>query len=192
MKLRSGCAAAASAAVLLLAGCAGTDAVDQGGGDFRFHSANSKGSLIAVGQRKPADNFDGTLLNGGKYRLSQDKGKVVVVNFWATWCGPCTVETPQFNTIYNDYKRKPVTFVGIDTKETSTDAAKAFVKDNSIDYPIVYDEQGETAVRLGNIPTQGMPFTVVIDRSHRVAAVYVGRVSPLDLEPVLNTLAAER
>jgi peroxiredoxin len=154
--------------------------------------SGDKVTLQFFRNRAPVAALSLRTLDGHSVSSADWRGKVTIVNFWATWCGPCTVEAPQFNTVYNDYKQKPVTFVGIDTKETSTDAAKAFVKDNSIDYPIVYDEQGETAVRLGNIPTQGMPFTVVIDRSHRVAAVYVGRVSPLDLEPVLNTLAAER
>ncbi len=193
MRLRCRAAAAVLSAGIVLAGCTGTDAVDQNAGnDFRFHSANSRGSLIKVSDRKPAADFGASLLNGGTYRLSQDTGKVVIVNFWATWCGPCTVETPQFNNIYNAYKAKGATFVGVDTKETTRDAPKAFVKDNGIDFPIVYDEQGETAVRLGNIPTGGMPFTVVVDRSRRVAAVYVGPVTPKDLEPVLDKLVAER
>ncbi len=182
----------ASAATLILAACTGKNAVDQGTGNFRFHSANSTGSLIAPAQRKPADNFTATLLSGGTYRLAQDRGKVVVVNFWATWCGPCTIETPQFNNVYNAYKNKQVTFVGIDTKEGSKDAPKAFVKDYGIDYPIVYDEQGETAVRLGNLPIQAMPFTVVVDKARRVAAAYSGLVTPKDLAPVLDKLAAER
>ena len=67
-------------------------------------------------------------------------------------------------------QRKNVGFVGIDIKEAGRGAPRAFVKDNKIHYPIVYDELGETALRLGNIPTQGVPFTVILDKQHRVAA----------------------
>ena len=177
------------AAVLVLSGCTSSAAKD---GTFSFHGAQPVGKLITVSDRKPVHDFSGSLLDGGKYRLADYAGKVTVVNFWGTWCGPCKIETPQFGQIYEAYKSKGVTFVGIDVKEPSRDEPRAFVRDNRIRYPIVYDEEGETAVRLGNIPTQAMPFTVVLDKDHRVAAVYVTRLAPSDLEPVLNKLVAER
>jgi len=177
--------AAVSVAALLLAGCTGKDAVDQSAGSqFRFVSGTSVGKTIA-------GDFTGTLLNGGKLRLSQSAGKVVVINFWATWCGPCTTETPQFDLVYRANKAKGVAFLGIDTKETSTDAAKAFVKDNHISYPIVSDEQGETAIALGKIPSLALPFTVILDKQHRVAAVYLRPLTAKDLQPVLDKLLAE-
>jgi peroxiredoxin len=179
------------AAVLALGACAGKDAVDQtAGGQFRFVSGNGKGSLIKAGDRKPAGHFTGDLLNGGSIALKQYRGKVVVINFWATWCGPCTTETPQFDSMYRSYKSKGVQFIGIDTKEAGKDAPKAFVRDNNISYPIVWDEQGKTAVALGKIPARALPFTVLIDRKERVAAVYLTSLSPKDLEPVLNKLIA--
>jgi peroxiredoxin len=183
--------AALLAAVLALGACTGKDAVDQtAGGQFRFVSGNGKGSLIKAADRKPAGNFTGDLLNGGKITLNQYRGKVVVINFWATWCGPCTTETPQFDSVYRSYKSKGVQFIGIDTKEASKDAPKAFVRDNDISYPIVWDEQGKTAVALGKIPARALPFTVLIDRKERVAAVYLTSLAPKDLEPVLNKLVA--
>jgi thiol-disulfide isomerase/thioredoxin len=185
--------AAVAAAAALVVGCSGKNAVDQtAGGQFRFTTGTSKGHLIAAGDRKAAADFTGSLLSGGTYRLDQQAGKVVVVNFWGSWCGPCRIETPQFNTVYHAYRGRDVTFVGIDVKEASRDAPRAFVKDFGIDYPIVYDEPSETALRLGDIPTQGMPFTVVLDKQHRVAGVYFGRLSPADLKPALNTLVAEK
>lgn len=181
-----------TAAVLVLAGCTGKDAVDQSGGNFRFVSGTARGSVITPGDRKSAADFDGSLLGGGTYRSAANKGKVVVVNFWATWCGPCTVETPQFDLVYRAYKSKGVAFVGIDTKEAGRDQPRAFVRDHHISYPIVFDEQGETAVRLGNLPAQALPFTVLIDKQGRVAAVYQVALSPKDIEPVINELLAEK
>ena len=189
--LRKLTALALGAVAVLSVLCACTSSGATGTG-YRFTGATKLGTLIPVADRKPAPDFTGSLLDGGSYRLSKYDGKVTVVNFWGTWCGPCTVETPQFGLVYNAYRAKGVTFVGIDVKESGRDDPRAFVKDNHIDYPIVYDETGETAVRLGNIPSQAMPFTVLLDKQHRVAAVYLLRMAASDLEPMLNKLVAEK
>lgn len=184
---------ALAAAVLAgaLAACTGKDAVDQSSGDFRFVSGTSKGKLIPVAKRKEAGTFSAEGLDGGTVKLADYAGKIAVINFWATWCGPCTTETPQFDAMFRANKAKGVQFIGIDTKETSRDAPRAFVKDNDITYPVVWDEQGKTAVALGKVPAQSLPFTVVLDKQHRVAAVYLVPLSAKDLQPVLNTLIAE-
>jgi thiol-disulfide isomerase/thioredoxin len=184
--------AATLAGVLLLSGCTGKDAVDQSaGGEFRFVSATSIGKTIAEKDRKTVGNVTGDLIGGTPYALASDKGKVVVINFWATWCGPCKTETPQFDSLYRQVKDQGVNFVGVDTKELSRDAANAFISDNHISYPILWDEPGKTALQLGHVPSMSLPFTVVIDKSQRVAAVYLGAVAPADLSPVLTALVAE-
>jgi thiol-disulfide isomerase/thioredoxin len=175
-------------AVVVLSACSSGGSSD---GTYRFTGATKIGAVISPADRRPVHEFSGSLLAGGTYRLQQDDGKVTVINFWGTWCGPCTVETPQFGQMYNTYRSRDVTFVGVDVKEAGRGDPKAFVAQHQIRYPIVYDEDGETAIRLGNIPTQAMPFTVVLDKQHRVAAVYLVRLAPADLEPVLNKLAAE-
>lgn len=174
------------------AGCTGKDAVDQSaGGQYRFVSGTSPGKTYPVPDRKKAGDFTGSLLDGGKLTLSKDAGKVVVINFWATWCPPCTVETPQFDTVYRAYRAKGVAFVGVDTKNSPRSLAQSFVTNNQISYPMVYDEQGETALRLGKIPSLALPFTVLVDKHQRVAGVYLNVMSPKDLEPLLDKLLAE-
>jgi thiol-disulfide isomerase/thioredoxin len=174
-------------AVLVLAGCSDSNH----GSGYHFSGFSKLGSIIPSSDRQPAENATGTLLDGGKFDLAASKGKIVLLNFWATWCPPCVVETPQLDLVYRAYRSKGVEFFGIDTKNYPAGEAKSFVADNKITYPMVYDEEGSVAVQLGSIPTSGLPFSVLLDRQGRVAAVYNGPVTPKDLEPVLDRLRAE-
>lgn len=184
---------AALAAVVVLAACTGSNAVDQNGnsGGFTFKSGTQLGQLYPVADRKVAGSFDGKLLDGSAYSSKSNAGKVTVINFWATWCGPCKTETPQFDSVYRKVKSQGVEFVGIDTKDLKS-KAQTFVTDNKITYPIVSDEVGETSIRLGKIPQASLPFTVLLDKQGRVAAVYVIRLSPVDLTRSIDKLLAEK
>src|SRR3954468_1915972 len=162
-------ASALLAAALLLTACTGSDAVDQtGGGTFKFGGATGLGDLYPQNQRKPAADFEGKLLDGAKFKLASTRGKVVVLNYWASWCGPCKTETPQFDLLYRKIKSRGVDFVGIDTKDAK-ESARNVVRNTDITYPIVYDEPGETAIRLGNLPTVNLLFTVLLDKHSKVA-----------------------
>jgi thiol-disulfide isomerase/thioredoxin len=186
-------AAALAAAAVVLAGCTGTSAVDQSANSqFRFVAAQKTGALIPSAKRKPAEPFSGSLLNGGTYHSALDSGTVTLINFWATWCPPCVIETPQLDRVYRQYKSRGVRLVGIDIKEALRDQPRSFVRDHHITYPVVFDESGQVATELGNLPVQGLPFSVLVDKRGRVAAVYTGRLAPADIEPVLNQLVAEK
>ena len=182
-------------ALTLTACSGGTNAVDQtAGGQYRFVGVTPRGKTIPVSQRKLVkDDVTAPYLDGnGTFQLGQLKGQVVVLNFWATYCGPCVTESPAYDKIYRAMKAQGVTFVGIDVKEVSRSVVRAFVTDNSISYPIVYDQIGKTALQLGNVPASSLPSTVVIDREGKVAAVYVGAVQTGDLQPVLTSLVTEK
>jgi thiol-disulfide isomerase/thioredoxin len=183
---------AALLGLLVLAGCTGKDAVDQSaGGQYRFVSANKIGSLTAAADRKHVGTVTGDLMNGAPFNLAADAGQVVVINFWASWCGPCQTETPQFDSLYRQLHPQGVDFVGVDVKEVAKDHGSSFIADNNISYPILWDEPDKTALELGHVRAAGLPFTVLIDKDQRVAAVYIGAVADADLQPALTTLMAE-
>ena len=184
---------AVTLAALATTACSGgANAVDQSANtQFRYVQANSQGTLIAAAKRRQAGPLSGTLVTGGQYQLSQDKGKIVVLNFFASWCGPCQNETPEFDTVYRARKASGVQFVGLDVKEASKSAAQSWLQNKQITFPVVYDEPAKTALQLGNLPLNGLPDTVIVDKQGRVAAVYVGTVLPKDLTNALDQLAGE-
>jgi thiol-disulfide isomerase/thioredoxin len=179
--------------LLAVAACSGgKDAVDQGaGGQFRYHNVTAHGKTITPADRKAVGKVSGELLGGGTFTLAEQTGKVVVLNFWGSWCGPCKTELPQFDLLYRKVKDKGVDFVGINTKDPK-DNARAFIRNNDISFPNVYDEPGEVAVRLGNLPAVSLPFTVLVDQAGKVAAVYIARLSFNDLQGSIDKLLAER
>ena len=191
-RARAVAVAVAAVALTTTACTASKDAVDPvPNSEFRFTDATPKGEVIPVADRRKPGAVGGQLLDGnGTYSLANDTGKVVVVNLWAAWCGPCKVETPQYQQVYQDTKAQGVQFVGFDVKDNAS-AAQAFVADNDVTYPIVFDQAVKSALQLGDLPVAGLPLTVLVDKAGRVAAAYVGIVQPSKLKPAIATLVGE-
>ena len=122
-------------------------------------------------KRQTAPDFTLTSLDGKKITLSAFKGKVVILDFWATWCPPYRAEIPGFVEIYNKYNSSGLVIIGValDTPEK----VRAFVKSNKITYPVVIGNN-DLANLYGGI--QGMPTTFVIDKNGKVLTTHVGYV----------------
>ncbi len=124
---------------------------------------------------------------GRTQRLDQWRGKVLVVNYWATWCAPCRDEMPGFSRLHERYQSKGIQFVGI----SIDDAAKIaeFQKITPVSYPLLIGDMNTMAksAELGN-SRQALPFTAVFDRDGNLAMTKLGRWSEADLEPKLNGL----
>ncbi len=178
---------------LLLAGCStGSGAVDvNNGGEFRFVAGTPSGEVIAQDERASAPEFGGDLLGGGEFTSAELDGKVAVLNFWGSWCGPCRVETPEFQEVYAEVEDDGVQFLGLNVKETSEQFALAFVDRFGIEFPSLYDPRGEVALAFRDYPANAIPSTIVLDPEGRVAAVYTGEVSPEDLRRVLDRVLEE-
>jgi thiol-disulfide isomerase/thioredoxin len=118
--------------------------------------------------------------------------KVVVINMWGSWCAPCRTEAPQLEKVFAATEGLGVRFIGIDVRDRR-DAARDFVIDAKVSYPSIFDPEIRTAIGLGrNYPTSVVPTTMVLDRQHRVPAVFLRALLAEDLQPVVERMAAER
>ena len=188
--------AVAVALVVLLAGCAtGKDAVVQGG-DFDFVSPGGKTDLTydPPAERGRPGPISGPDLRDPNRTLSLDDfaNKVVVLNVWGQWCGPCRAEVSELQKVYDAAKNSGVAFLGIDVRDGNRQAAVDFVVDRKVTYPSIYDPPMRTLIAFGGrYPTSVVPSTVVLDRQHRVAAVFLRELLAEDLQPVVDRLVAE-
>lgn len=146
--------------------------------------------VIAATDRVPAPQVNGTLLDGSKFTLDAWTGKVVVINFWGSWCAPCRAEAPELRAVYEATRASGVEFLGVDIKD-QRDLAVAFEAKFGIIYPSIFDPRGEVALGFKNFPTNAIPTTIVIDRAGRVAVIFPRPLREPDLRPVVEQLTKE-
>lgn len=175
----------------LAAGCAGTSSAGPAGSDNRFISGDGNIQEIKAGDRKVAPQASGDTLDGKQLKLSDLKGKVTVVNFWASWCAPCRGEAPSLEQVYTENKAKGVEFVGVGFKD-SKDNAKAFERKFKVTYPSLFDQDGQITLAFRDVPPNAIPSTLVLDRQGRVAARIVGSTTYSKLSPLVAKVAAEK
>ena len=125
---------------------------------------------LATGARAATPEFTLPARDGGRLSLSELKGQVVMINFWATWCGPCRQEMPLLQQIQAKYEPLGFTLVGINVEPDSTEA-EAWLTKVPVSFPILFDRQNTVAESFGVV---GMPSTVFIDRSGNVRYVHRG------------------
>lgn len=155
-----------------------------------YQSPSGFGQVVAVAERMPAPEVTGTLLDGSEFTLRDWAGKVVVINFWGSWCGPCRVEAPELRAVHEATRARGVEFLGVDVKD-QRDLATAFEDRFGIDYPSIFDPRGEVSLRFQNFPANAIPATIVIDRAGRVASLFPRPLREEDLLPVVLRLAEE-
>ena len=177
----------AAALSLGVAGCGAADPVSENSGgpaaaglpDATVRGVDNKNRGMEEGQLAP--DFVMKAQDGTKTRLSDWRGRPVVVNFWATWCAPCKAEMPEFVAAYEKHQADGLVILGVNAQESAQQAA-AFVEKFGMRFPVTLDSRGE----VQNLYlVRGLPTTIFIDREGVVSARWAGLLTPELLEEFL-------
>jgi thiol-disulfide isomerase/thioredoxin len=179
---------------LLLAGCtSGNDASAPQGGGFQLVTPGGKTEFdYPAADRKPLGEISGPAVTGDKrVAISDYPNDVIVLNFWGSWCAPCRAEADSLATAATDLQSKRVQFVGINVKDSKSSAAD-FEAARSTPYPSIFDQGQRTMLSIRGFPVNAIPSTIVLDRQHRVAHIWLQDFkSPAPLVDVVSRIAAE-
>jgi peroxiredoxin len=130
-------------------------------------------STPALATKPLAPDFTLRDLSGAKYNLSQHQGEIIILNFWATWCGPCTIELPYLNDIDKNYANRGVNVVTVSIDAARrTSLVRAYIKSHQYGFTALHDR--DTVVISQYNPSKAIPYTVIINREGRIVYTHVG------------------
>jgi len=149
---------------------------------YTFGFAGNSNGVVETGKKAP--NFELPGLNGETIRLSDYRGQVVLVNFWATWCKPCQVEMPEFQAIYEKYRNDGFTILGVNQAEPP-ELVRPYVEKGGYSWTFALDEKGKISERYG---VYRIPQSYLIDRDGKVVYMWLGIATQDSVESQLAKL----
>ncbi len=182
-----------AAATLTLAGCTSGDDAVVYGGSFTFVSPGGKFEFsYPEAERQTIGDFTGSSLTDASttISLSDFPGQPIVLNFWGSWCGPCLEEIDGLNVAAELTADDNVQFVGINVKDSRSSGAD-WVAAQGVTFPSIFDPTQRTLLSLKGLPTTGIPITIVLDKQHRVANIFLRPVTAQEVDVAATAVAAE-
>jgi thiol-disulfide isomerase/thioredoxin len=167
---------------LLAPACTGKGGAETAGQTISAARSYNVVSYRAGDRRTPAA-WNGPDLHGGTLRSESFRGSVTVVNFWASWCGPCRKEQAELEKLWADFGPRGAKFLGITVRDTLTNA-RAHVDEFAVTYPSVFTENDSTIAHKFRVLF--VPTTFVLDRNGRIAAKIIGPTKEPDLRRILD------
>jgi peroxiredoxin len=152
-------------------------------------SSGPSGDVIAIGERKTAPDFKLPDAFGKSVRLSDFRGQVVLLNFWATWCSPCKIEIPWFVEFQQGYRDAGFAVMGVSLNEDGWKSVKPYIEEKNVNYRVMLGND-EIARIYGGL--EAIPTTLLIDKAGRIAVTHVGLVAKKTYEENVRALLAER
>lgn len=131
-----------------------------------------------------APPLSATTLAGSRFTLAEQRGHPVVLDFWASWCGPCRKQQPELNTLSRRYAPLGVTFMGVDLRD-DTASGRAYINDFQVPYSSIEDASGDIS---GQFDVPAPPVTLVIDAQGHIVLRRLGGITVADLAPTLDRL----
>ena len=194
-----GAVLAAAAVALPLAGCSQDSDNAQNavatGGNFEFITPGGEKVInYEESERKPLRTFSGEDVRDRDKTISLEdfEGEIVVLNSWGQWCAPCRAEADDLQEVHSELqKRKIGTVLGINVRDYNPQVSNDFLEDNGLKYPSIYDPPFKTAAALGGVPTSVVPTTIVLDKQHRPATVFLRSITAQDVMDVVDKLEKE-
>jgi len=185
--------AGVAVAALVLSACS-SGGTSGGSGNTNFITGSDGIATVKKGDRQAAPDLSGKTIDGKTLDTADYKGKVLVVNVWGSWCSPCRAEADNLVQVAKATADKDVQFVGLNTRDTSTEPAVAFEKKYAVPYPSLYDPTGKLMLRFkkGTLNPQAIPSTIVIDRDGKIAARALQALSEDKLREMLDPVIAEK
>ena len=157
-------------------------------GLFLIYANGLKGSNTSPESRKAAPNFTLEDSTGASVSLSAYKGKVVLLDFWATWCHGCQTEIPWYVEFQNRYKSRGLAAIGVSMDDDGWKSVKPFLQQNKLNYPVVIGNQALAKV----YGVDALPVTLLIDRQGKIVRTHAGMVDKSSFEHEIQALLREK
>jgi thiol-disulfide isomerase/thioredoxin len=176
---------------LLLSACATPNALIQNSGESGFISGDGTATFLQVEERNSAPELKALDFNDKAIDLNDYKNRVVVLNIWGSWCGPCRKEASELQALYLKNKNSGVEFIGINIRDSKISAEK-FITNFGITYPNIFDRDGVKLLGFkSTLPANAIPSTLLVDKNGKVAARQLGPIDRALVQGFISSLVEE-